>query len=129
MHVRAVDEVARADALLAFELNFEKTQGRRAAARERERVAARLHYHAGPNLSPADGALVFNLRDFGAPDDEAAAVVGSVGVGPRLEAAHAPLDIERVERPVNQAILASKNRRERRVFVALRARLKLSEAR
>src|SRR3954470_7227643 len=100
MRARPVDEVARADALLAFELNFEKAQGRRAAARDCQRVAARLHYHAGFDLSLSGGALVFALRDFGAPDDEASAVVSRVSVRPGLEAAHAPLDVARVERPV-----------------------------
>ena len=40
------------------------------------------------------------------PDDEAAASVERVRVGPGLEAANAPLDLESVERPVNQAVLA-----------------------
>src|SRR5215213_11488611 len=129
MRARAVDEVARGDALLAFELNFEQAQRGGAAARDCERVAARLHYHAGLDLSAARDADAFALRDFGAPDDEAAFVVGSVRAGPRLEAAHAAFYVARVERPVDEPVLAFEYRRERRVVVALRERPQLSEAR
>src|SRR5947209_11972295 len=40
----AVDEVARAHTLFAFELQFEHAERRRAAARDDKRVAVRLNY-------------------------------------------------------------------------------------
>src|SRR2546421_10959086 len=126
---RAVDEVARTHALFAFELQFEHVERRPAAARDYERVAVRLNYFARADCPRAQVALGFEFERCRAPDDEAASVVRRVGVGPGLEAAHAALDVGGVERPVNKAVLAPEHGRERRLFVALRSRLYLVEAR
>src|SRR5215210_4446516 len=101
-NAHAVQEITHTHMTPPFGLNFLKTQQRFLTARDDQIVPVRFNNFSCPALLPV-------AHNACSPDDESLRVVSSVGIRPWLKAAHAPLNLRGVERPINKAILFSQN--------------------